>query len=210
MFTGCSRGHMLTDKYSYSSVIVTHLLRMRDLFKDGNANTYICYLYLSYKERETQTFSSLFGSVVRQLAEHYDQLPASLVVAWKKAHKQGSRPPTQADLSALFADLTKDRNVYIVLDGLDESLPNTRADVLKALQPEGTTVSLLITSRILPDFKELSEGFPKSEIKANPRDLNLFINHKFDSESRLRQHAKQDPELRDDVKFAVEDKCKGM
>jgi hypothetical protein len=195
----------------FRSIIISHLLDLREKFAGKDSGTQIACLYLSYKEQQNQTLEHLIGSIIRQLAEDHDQLPSSLISAWQKAKKHGSRDPTQAELSILFTDLTSERPTYIVLDGLDECQMDVRTVLMRMLvQKEKADIGLLLTSRILPDFDELSKGFRRVNIIANAQDLNLFIDYEFNNNWRLTEYAKQDRRLREDIKFGVGQKCNGM
>ncbi|KAI8628105.1 hypothetical protein F5Y19DRAFT_153729 [Xylariaceae sp. FL1651] len=190
-----------------ASIIIAHLFELQESLKYNEGNPRIAYLYLSYKA--THTIEQLLGSVIKQFVQDEEPLPQPLVKLWTRRN-QGDDPATVKDLSELLRTLFEDRSGYIVVDALDECPPNYRLRLMKVIETQSENLSILVTSRLLDEFDEISKNFERLNIRANPSDLSLFIDHEFDTKSRLRKFSQQDRNLRDEVKEAVRNACDGM
>lgn len=171
----------------------------------------MAYLYLHYKQ--SHSLSDLLGSIVRQIVQDDTKLPESLIKDFQRHKNRGNEPPSHLDLSIMIAQLVQQKPIYIVVDGLDECPFDTRQQLILLLQPHGfqdLKLNLLITSRLLDDFETLARGFERINIRADFRDVDLFIDREFDSDAYLQEFSEQDPTLRDDVKKAIRLKCDGM
>lgn len=106
--------------------------------------------------------------------------------------------------------MIESRKGFVVVDALDEASPEYRAHLMKLLQPQSDNLSVLVTSRLLDEFTDMSESFERINIEANSRDLDLFIDYEFSTRSRLKSFLRQDPHLQHEVKSAVKKACDGM
>ncbi len=187
--------------------MIAHLLELQEQLKRSRDNARIAYLYLSYKEE--YTLQELLGSVIKQLVAVDDVVPECVAKVWRK-RSQGGDAATIQDFSAMLRDLVQERRVFIVVDALDECRPEYRLRLMSLLQPKSSSVSLLVTSRLLDEFDEVSSDFEQIKITANSTDLDLFIDHEFRSHPRLKKFLKMDPTLQEEVKNSIKSACDGM
>ncbi|KAI1388288.1 ankyrin repeat-containing domain protein [Hypoxylon trugodes] len=190
-----------------ASVIISRLLELRRNLKRSPDSPVVAYLYLSYKE--PRTIEQLLGSIIKQIVQDEEPLPPPLLKLWTR-RDQGDASATVKDLSDLLHELSKDRQIYIVIDALDECPSSYRSRLVEELKRQRDNLSILFTSRLLDEFKFISEGFEKKEIKANSSDVDLYIDHEFGTKPRLKQYLEDDPTLLYEVKTAVRNACDGM
>ncbi|KAK3937351.1 hypothetical protein QBC46DRAFT_392848 [Diplogelasinospora grovesii] len=188
-----------------ASIIVTHLLDRH--LKSGAESPRVAYLYLSYMD--SHTVDDLLGSVIKQIIPHDRPIPKPVMDLWAR-RSSGTESPTSSDLTNLFLDLTQEYVVYIIVDAMDEYPSEHRPRLLKHLVPNSDSLSILVTSRPLDEFDDISDGFTKENIAGNPTDLDLFMDHKLSTKGRWKEWVKTDPSLLDEVKLAISEVWGGM
>ena len=92
---------------------------------------------------------------------------------------------------------------FIVVDGLDECSEELRWELLETLGRLPSSLHLLITSRYLDAIAEELENFERCEVRANPEDIELFIDHQIKKNRNLGKLVQKAPFLRMDIKNAV-------
>lgn len=193
-----------------ASVVIDHLVELSRSLPEIESFR-VAYLYLTYKQQHSLVH--LLGSIVRQLVQDDEMLPDLVLKEYNLHKNRGNEAPTQQGLSIMLASLVQQRPLYIVIDGLDECPRDTRRPLVQLLQPasfQSLKLNLLITSRLLDEFETLAKGFERIDIKADVRDLDLFIDSKFDDDAYLKGFAEQDPKLQQDVKDAIRKSWDGM
>ncbi|KAF1994244.1 ankyrin, partial [Amniculicola lignicola CBS 123094] len=116
----------------------------------------------------------------------------------------------------MLIELASQQPIYIIIDALDECPPKDRKRLIRLLKPkvgEGVDwcpISILITSRLLDEFQELSTDFHRINITANARDIRMFVDYHFKTQTHLRRFAMQDRDFADDVKAQVIQRCNGI
>lgn len=193
-----------------ASVVIDHMIQLSRSLPETNSFK-VAYLYLTYKQQHSLVH--LLGSIIRQLIQDDAQLPDLVLKEYNQHKNRGNEAPTQQELSIMLASLVTQRPLYIIIDGLDECPRDTRRPLVKLLQPDSfqsLKLNILITSRLLDEFETLAKGFERIDIKADARDLNLFIDSKFDEDAYLSGFAELDPKLQQDVKEAIRKAWDGM
>ena len=110
-------------------------------------------MYLNHKDSRDQSLPNLVGSLLKQLVQH--RAPAApsegIIKLWEVGRKDDTRPFLEDLVRTLRSELASFKNVYIVVDALDECLKETtRNELLGLLQDLGAeNVSLMVTSRPL-------------------------------------------------------------
>lgn len=202
-----------------SSIIIEHMRQLASSLRPGPNVGKVAYLYLQYGKRPP--IHELVGSIVRQLVEDDAQLPEVVLQQYNTHARNGETKATETLLSSLLCELASQRPVYIVLDALDEYRCGSTEEedesickrLLKYIVPDGAekgSISILITSRLLDEFTDLSKNFHRVNIGANERDIAIFVDHEFDDKSRLQEFAEMDSGIRDLVKETITRDCGGM
>lgn len=150
---------------------------------------------------------------MRQIVQDDEPLPQMLLDSFEAQKRRGNEAPTLRDLSILLAEISEQSSIYIVIDGLDECPKETRDGLVQHMQPssfKNLQMNLLILSRLLDEFQKLAKGFENYSIRAQNRDIDLFIDREFRTDADLEDFARKDPCLQDDIKSALHAKCDGM
>ena len=101
-------------------------------------------------------------------------------------HEEHRLQPLLSDLEEMFhavIPLYKD-GIFVIVDALDECQvsDNVRSKFIKALlrlQSGGTYISLLATSRPVPDIVEAFNGHSRFEIGAQKDDIELYMRNQI-------------------------------
>ncbi|KAL8822478.1 MAG: hypothetical protein Q9191_006789, partial [Dirinaria sp. TL-2023a] len=130
---------------------------------------YLAYYYFSFKDAARQKTSSMLRSLVLQILRQHSVVPDAVLGIYEgHEHEQPSR---EGLLKALEAMISKCKQVYIILDALDEcpSSNNERAKLVSMLKFfkhfDMTNLHMLVTSRKeldLVDLEKLVTSWPIS------------------------------------------------
>ncbi|KAJ5436706.1 hypothetical protein N7445_007591 [Penicillium cf. griseofulvum] len=189
-----------------ASIIIQHLLNLQKDFKAEIQSPRVAYLYLSYKE--SHSLDQLLGSIIKQVILDDTPIPQSLTKLWERCNS-GTARPTLSSLMDLLQEVTCDRPVYVVVDALDEYPVKDRKELMDRLR-DCKNLFILITSRVLPEWEELTGDCITVEIRANPKDVDLFLENGFQESPRLRRFEEKSPGLLKEIKSAVHEACGGM
>lgn len=183
----------------------------------------VAFLYLNWGTQPP--LRHLLGSIVRQIVQEQDPLPAVVTQAHGAHILRGTvGGPSKQVITTLLHELSQSRPVYIVIDGLDEFREDTRNDprgkesrrrLLESIlagSVKQRLISLLITSRLLDEFRALIRkyAFFSVDLKAHHRDVDIFVDQKFDNSGWLQGLARHNPELRSEVKGKISNSCENM
>lgn len=192
------------------SAVISYLERR--FYQD---NVAIAFLYCSYKERDTQTLQNLIGSLIQQVVQRNPEVPDDLRNLYNTHDK--IKPPTPATpaecFSVLCNQLSNCTRVFFVIDALDECNTDTRSDIcdwIQQLKTRTGNINMMVTSRDIPEVEEDIKPTDRLDILANDNDIEIYVEEKIETMSRLKRHIIKDPELRNLVKQTVRDSAKGM
>jgi hypothetical protein len=69
---------------------------------------------------------------------------------------------------------------------------------------------ILVTSRHVASIEAEPRDEVRREIRGTPEDINHYVEHRMQTETRLARHAKADPSLRSAILDAIDQKADGM
>ena len=190
------------------SIVVDHLCQQKMLHPDGSSIA-VALLYIKYNDPE-HSLNNLLASLLKQLAQDQESLPSVLKKLYERYGELGT-PPSSADIIEALAccfDLYKD--VYFVIDALDECTEDTRWQLVEKLRELDPKVCILILSRFRGDIEEELHDFERVEIKASKADIELFIDGQIQKNPNLRRIVGKSPSLRGDIKVEVVRTAKEM
>jgi hypothetical protein len=118
-------------------------------------------------------------------------------------------PPNISELSELFSKLVPRREIFIVVDALDECQKDVRESLLDCLGAH-EEVRLLVTSRILDSIGRWTDSFSQLRIVANENDIHQYIDFEIDSSHHLKSFTRRDPSFNAEIKVTVTKKSNGM
>ncbi|KAL8670789.1 MAG: hypothetical protein Q9168_004687 [Polycauliona sp. 1 TL-2023] len=142
-------GIMGAGKTFLASIAAEHLKQTK---KDQNAAVLI--LYCGYNVAQSQSIDSLVAALIKQVLQIRPNISKEL----KDLHKEFSRTEVFPSLAALTkilrAELDKFQDCFIVVDGLDEFLEESKRSLVLETLTHGK-VNIMVTSRPLDSIREL-------------------------------------------------------
>lgn len=185
-------------------MVVDHLTA-----ESRSKNTGVACVYLSHAEAEDQTPAKLLSSLWRQLV--YGKDIGSLARKLYQQHQEKCTTATVQEafevLCPVIADFSK---VYIVIDAVDEYQETQWQILLEYLAMLGPTVNIMIMTRphvlldpALPDPSTL-------EIRANEDDIRTFVDAQIYRSLYLKRHVQAQPNLLEEIHFAITRTVDGM
>ncbi|KAL4972651.1 nucleoside phosphorylase [Aspergillus desertorum] len=146
---------------------------------DGESDVGVAYIYFNHRRRETQTVRHLLATILRQFAEDGPHLYDAVREIYN-VHRNGrKRPSVDALVQGLEKAAALQSRQFLVIDALDvcqiaDGCRERFLSVILSLQ-EKHGLSVLITSRELPNItRRLSEGIVL-EIRASQEDISAFV-----------------------------------
>ena len=132
---------------------------------------------------------NMIGSLVRQAALRAPLIPSEIKSAFDESKKVGGDGLQLPDMVKLFVKVASHTEVvYIVVDAVDEVLPQHRFEFLHALQEiiqDAPNVRLFLTGRSYIRA-ELDNHLTKKafaiHIVADQGDITLYLNEKMDND----------------------------
>jgi hypothetical protein len=126
-------------------------------------------------------------------------------------NKKTSPTPTEL-LGALKTEIGAFSKVFIIVDALDECSEedNKRANLLDMLLSLPKNVKLLVTSRPLPTIQIDLEGIARLDIRADDKDVRMYVKGRIPREKRLARHVRKDPDLGETLEETIVNSAKGM
>ncbi|KAF2812133.1 uncharacterized protein BDZ99DRAFT_383210, partial [Mytilinidion resinicola] len=189
-----------------SSIVVNKLRQSR--IEDLRKEIGIVVIYLKYNEPE-QTVDSLLGSVLKQLIQDSNVLDQAVQDLYEHHRQRNTPPPLESIVVRLQKALETYKEVFLVIDGLDECEEETRWDLIEHVS-KFPGVRLMVTSRYLSAIEEELENFVRLEIRAHKMDIELFVEYQIQRNRNLRRMVLRAPRLRQDIKSAVVNTAENM
>lgn len=195
-----------SGKTILASTVVDYLMSK---FEPGNSVA-IAWIYFDYKEQ--QTVETLIGSLLRQLILRRGFIAPEVQKLFDKHVSYGTRPTLDEIIPLLRSEICYYSRLYVVIDALDECTDEAgvRSNFLRAMRSLSGPISLLFTSRPLP---EIAEEFSKDlqlEIHASVEDITLFVKGCIQRGVRLFKHTQSEPSLEDTIVTSITGSSKGM
>lgn len=180
---------------------------------EGSSGTAVVYFYFDFKDSTKQTTVGMLGSLVFQLLEKLDGIPAAVEEIFKKYHYH--QLPTEPELLELLKSvLGSFTRSFIIIDALDES--TERRTLLSAISQLVTSPDLQSTSFLFTSRKEydIDNEFSKHpiwpvciETDQVAADVKLYLVEQIEKDDRLRM---LQPGLKDHIILTLAERAKGM
>jgi hypothetical protein len=150
--------------------------------------------------------------LIQQLVQRNPDVPDDLRVLHEAhARNQPPTPPTLTECVRLLrSQLAGCPSVFLVIDALDECDAQTRKELCAQLQNLPESTHLMITSRYNPELEDQITPSARLEIRANGRDIEIYLEDQIEQIPRLNRHTKTDPELLGLIKRTIRDNAQGM
>lgn len=139
----------------------------------------LAYLYCNYKTQADYNTTSLLATLLKQLLQARPSIPESMSRLCESHSRKGTRPSLEEVFDTLRSVLKTYSTVYVIVDALDEC-PNrdgTRSWLIdRILKLQSTAnLSLMATSRAIPEVMGQLEFGAKLEVRAHDTDVGQFV-----------------------------------
>ncbi|KAJ7591832.1 ankyrin repeat-containing domain protein [Mycena floridula] len=189
------------------SRVIDHLQKLTQ----GQPGVRVAYIFCDYRQSSTQGATDVIGSVLRQLLINSKEIPGSLHSIHDCYKAVPPQPRTLHDFTtALEPQIQLYSRVYLVIDALDESSPETRDILISTVHrlAELGRLHVLVTSRqtIGDEFANDSQ----IHIWANDGDIRRYITQRIRDGKELQKVVNGDETLQDEIINKVTEKADGM
>ena len=190
-----------------TSIVVNYLFHEFRRKEDDIQNDHsigIAYLYCDFRRPHEQTLGNLLLSLLRQLVQRQPSVPDIIRVLHDRYKDKPLQPLLNEIIRALNSVTALYSRVFIIVDALDECPKHDkcRARFLSEifdLQAK-TGANLFVTSRDIPEIRELFAGSLSVEIRASDKDLGVYLDGNM---SQLPAFDGRSLELREELKTEV-------
>jgi hypothetical protein len=144
-------------------------------------DTILAFAFCDYKDPDTQVLGNILSSIALQIALQNPEAFVRLQEYYKELHPE-SGLPRQVDIAKLTDTITDMcklfPKVFLIVDGLDECINNTREITCGVSQLARSIPNLsiaLFSRREVEISSELVPDYEQIEISAHTQDLELYI-----------------------------------
>ncbi|RMZ88772.1 hypothetical protein DV736_g3997, partial [Chaetothyriales sp. CBS 134916] len=186
-FAGCGK-----------SVLCSTAIQHTILHRQSSPHSVVAFFFFTFNDHLKQDASAALRALLLQLCGQISGLESDLT-RLKESYNHGT-PPVKVLLEHLRQAVTQCRHVYILLDALDESPPDSSRDkvlsVIETLrQWQLPSLHLLVTSRDLPDIRDhlqlptLYQGAEHVMLNNDSvyQDISRFVSFKVDHDPQLQR-----------------------
>lgn len=179
---------------SGKSVLCSTAIQLALRRRGSNPSVGIAFFYFTFSDESKRDESAMLRALLLQLSSQLPDGHRDLTRLYD-SYKAG-RPPSPVLIEYLRRLAQRFHQVYIMLDGLDESpRDGPRQYVLDALEAMRTWgvqgLHLFVTSRDEPDIRESLNLSDAQQVKMQnaeiDKDIADFISGRFDADRRLRR-----------------------
>jgi Cdc6-like AAA superfamily ATPase len=174
-----------------------------------NKDVGVAYIYCNYKTQADQTAAKLAAAILKQLIQERPSIAEPVLNLYDRHVDRKTRPSLKEILSALQAVVSNYSKIYVIVDALDECLDRdgSRSQllaILRNLQYKGN-LSLMATSRFIPELVQKFSLTPILEIRASDSDVRLFVAGQMDLLPRFIQRSGElQKAIQDGISTAVD------
>ncbi|KAL9578374.1 MAG: hypothetical protein Q9212_005757 [Teloschistes hypoglaucus] len=169
----------------------------------------VTFIYFKYNEPD-QTFDNVLSSLLQQLLQDSGKIAPNLHRLYERHRDHNGSPTTDEIFRALSSMIESHREVFCIIDALDECHETLRRELIEQLESLGPKLHVLITSRYLESIAKELETYQRFEIRANRADIELFIEYRIRRNRNLRKIVQRSPYLREDIKQGVFNTAENM
>lgn len=132
-----------------ASICFEHLKKVND-----GKNVAVLIIYCGYNETKSQSIDNLVAALIKQVLQQRPDVSKELKESWQQ-HSRTQVFPSLEKLTKMFrAEISKFDDCYIIIDGLDEILDETKRLLLLETLIHGQ-IKVMILSRPLESILEL-------------------------------------------------------
>ena len=169
------------------------------------------YVFCDYKRQDEQTPINLTANITKQLLQHQDLLPETILRIYQRHHKEGTRPDLEEHLEMIGSLVTYWSRFCLVVDALDElaSAAQTRQTLISVLHRLQNLhqCNLMIMSRYIPYLASELHQPLCVDIQASPDDIRRYVEGHI---ANLASCVRKNPELQETIAVAIKKTAEGM
>lgn len=203
------------------TIMISHIIEELKRFCEGNPKRALTYFYFDFGTQAKQIAVNCAQYPLSHLIGRHSDIPDAIKDLYVKKCNYGSDSPNLQDLTALlelYAGLDGTEDLYIVLDGLDESplKDNKRAELLGWIDTLTKRLKfklhLCMSSRPEQDIREKFSSFrhlteiPMEESNVG-RDIKTYIQRELSVRPKFKRLP---PELKREVRDTLVRGAQGM
>jgi hypothetical protein len=189
----------------FRSLVINYL---QQVFHEAGDVT-VTGAFCNYKERD-QSALNIIGSILQQVAQRHLGISENISNLYNY-HKAKKTCPSLMDfIKVLQAETRQYSVVFVVVDALDEcGNDEARDDLISQLKCLVPKLRLFITTR--PHIAVLHFENPLSiEIRAEEKDIRVYLGSRLEKETRIKRHIRADPSLREEIIASILERTDGM
>lgn len=192
-------------------MVATIIDDLRQYFNQ-DADVVVAYLYCNYNRQSEQDLHQILATIVRQLFQERTLIPDAVTKLYVRHRDRQTRPSIDELKSLLQILVQLHRQVFILVDALDECSIRGRCrdlflDELFLLQAQTkASVNILATTRFVPDIVDCFSTHPRLEIRAHREDIERYLDTRMPEIACARQR----PKLQGQIKAKITDSVDGM
>ncbi|KAK7532449.1 uncharacterized protein J3D65DRAFT_636864 [Phyllosticta citribraziliensis] len=178
-----------------ASIITEHLRNRVHEPANGSSNAMVACLYLSYKA--DPGINELLGNILRQFESDSTEIHSEVRNLFKEYQRHGRsfRALELRDTKELLSKLAATRQIYVIVDALDECERGIRYSLMESLQSIPGGAKVLVMSRVLDQQEDVQHGFTEQKIEAHDEDIQDYIDQTVRKHRVLQKFSKEIKEL---------------
>ncbi|TFK25936.1 ankyrin [Coprinopsis marcescibilis] len=187
-------------------IVIEHIQK---LIAESESND-VCLLFAFCRYTERLMVIDILLALLRQLLERHPQVLPFLKPMYER-HKRENTRPSEAEVVELLRRIASCglfKQIFCILDGLDEAASDIQVDLLEILS--SLPVNFFITSRPLDTLEDLVPNAQFLTIIASDPDIALLIDQKIHRMPALRKLLLNNAKLKAEVVSTVSSKSSGM
>lgn len=183
---------------------------MQHLQSTRTTSVGVAFIYCNYNDPQKQTAINLIGCVLQQLMLQSHNLADELSVCFED-HRRTKRLPSISEYSSLLRSAAGYfSKLVIIIDALDECLPDTREIIMGEFGRVSSGFLVLATSRyIVNDLPGSCSSIP-IQLQTDDMDIRAYLEERVTRSHTLKAHIARSQGLFDCVVSSIAGKAKGM
>lgn len=192
-----------------SSTVIEDLTK----YSSQDMSIAVAYFYFKGDDNNKNASSSMLRALLKQLFDRGKRTSS----VFEQLIGDGDQQASPEQLLSTLRDLVSEfRNVYIVLDALDECQDlQDLLDILEDFEKWTVQIHLIFTSRELKDIKECFESMTmeKNSIRLSAevvkQDIQMYIRDRLRTDRNLRRW-RNHPKVQEEIEQSLIEKSGGM
>ena len=187
-----------------SSYVIDHLYQ--DFANDRDVA--VTFLYCNYKDSDRQTTRNMMASILHQLSLQAPPTTKDLEAMYEK-HKHWGSQSSLPELLVSLRDISSSfKNMFVVVDALDEYASNSLDELLECIQTLSPQANCFLTSR--PNIYVNMNDVVHLTIRADVADIEGYLTSSIAQSSTLANLVRKEPTLKNQIVETVVEKANGM